>query len=108
MQMIEQLSKLSSRLQAVLESPAPSSALNKPASPARARRLGNGVLQRAVVGVLTEAREPMHLAAIHTAVEHLIGQRVSRESVSWCLRMDVKGERRHFERVSYGVYRLRV
>jgi hypothetical protein len=104
-QVIGQLSRPSSRLQAVLELSNPPDRPYRPVSPNPGKRLGNGVVQRAVVGVLSDARGPLHIAAIRAAVERLLGRPVSRESVSWCLRMDVKGEGGRFERVSYGVYR---
>jgi hypothetical protein len=69
-------------------------------------RLGNGVVQRAIVKVLASADQPMRLRAIHSAVEDLLGQAVSKESVSWCLRRSRSGERLRFERVAYGCYRL--
>ena len=70
-------------------------------------RLGNGVVQRAVVKVLTEACEPMRGADIHLAVERLLEHPVSKHSVSWCLATGARGNRQWFERVAYGCYRLR-
>lgn len=69
-------------------------------------RLGNGVVQRAIVNVLTSADQPMRLRDIHSAVEDWLGQAVSKESVSWCLRMSRTGAGLRFERVAYGSYRL--
>jgi hypothetical protein len=70
------------------------------------RRLGNGVVQRAVVKVLTVADAPMRRAGIHAAVERQLGQSVSKESVSWCLCSGSRGSEPRFERVAYGFYRL--
>jgi hypothetical protein len=71
------------------------------------KRLGNGVVKRAVVKVLASAEQPMRLAAVRAAVEQLLGQAISDESVSWCLRMGTRGNEPLFERVAYGCYRLR-
>jgi hypothetical protein len=71
-----------------------------------AGRLGNGVVQRAVVKVLTAADEPMRLRNIHEAVGKMLGRSVSYASVEWCLRMGIKGEVPRFERVQPGSYRL--
>jgi len=70
------------------------------------RRLGNGVVQRAVVKVLEVSDTPMRLADICAAVEARLGQSVSKESVSWCLRTGCGGDAPRFERVSYGCYQL--
>jgi hypothetical protein len=69
-------------------------------------RLGNGVVQRAVIKVLAAACGPMRGANIHLAVERLLGRPVSKHSVSWCLCVGVRAKEPRFERVSYGCYRL--
>jgi hypothetical protein len=69
-------------------------------------RLGNGAVQRAVVKVLAAADGPMRGVDIHRAVERLLGQSVSRHSVSWCLLSGVRAKEPRFERVSYGCYRV--
>lgn len=79
----------------------------RPESPSSERRLGNGVVQRAVVKVLAAAAKPMRAADIHTAVEGLLGHGVSKNSVSWCLAAGTRAKEPRFERVGYGVYRLR-
>jgi hypothetical protein len=71
------------------------------------RRLGNGVVRRAVVKVLAAADSPMRVVEIQKAVESALGHAASYESVSWCLRMGSRGGESHFERVSYYFYRLR-
>jgi hypothetical protein len=107
MQLIGQLSRPSPRLQAALDPHDASDASYTPISPGPARRrLGNGVVQRAVFSVLAETGGPMRLADIQADVERLLGQPVSMESVSWSLRVDANGERRCFERVERGLYRL--
>jgi hypothetical protein len=70
-------------------------------------RLGNGVVQRAVVKVLAAAEQPMRVAEIRIAVEAAFGHTVSYESVSWSLRAGSRGDDPHFERTSYWCYRLR-
>jgi hypothetical protein len=79
----------------------------KPVEPTRSsNRLGNGVVQRAVIKALAAAGEPMKVADIRAAAEQRIGQPVQNKSILWTLHMGVKGDRPRFERVSYGVYRL--
>lgn len=91
----------------MLDAKPDSAAHPAPAGRQPPKRLGNGVVQRATIKVLREAGQAMRLAAIHAAVERVLDRPVSIESVSWCLRMDVKRTRLHFERVESGVYRLR-
>ena len=69
-------------------------------------RLGNGVVQRAVVKVLVAAGGPMRGADIHLAVERLLGYPVSKHSVSWCLGAGARAKEPRFERVAYGRYQL--
>jgi hypothetical protein len=56
--------------------------------------------------VLASADEPMRLRDIHAAVESLLDQAVSKDSVDWCLRMSTEAGTPRFERVAYGLYRL--
>jgi hypothetical protein len=79
----------------------------RPEPPVATGRLGNGVVQRAVVKVLAAADGPMRGVDIHWAVERLLEQPVSKHSVSWCLLAGVRAKEPRFERVSYGTYRLR-
>jgi hypothetical protein len=111
MHLVGQLSNPSAALAAVFEAAAVvrqgprelrESVVVEPAS----RRLGNGVVQRAVVKVLAAADEPMRLRDIHGAVGRMLGRPVSYASVEWCLRMDVQGKAPRFERVQPGSYRL--
>lgn len=71
------------------------------------RRLGNGVVQRAVVKVLAAASGPMRDADVHQAVEQLLGRPVSKNSVSWSMAADARSEDPRFERTTRGYYQLR-
>jgi hypothetical protein len=71
------------------------------------RRLGNGVVQRAVVRVLGDADGPMRTGEVQAGVERLLGRPVAKESVSWSLRTGSRGTRPRFECVAYATYRLR-
>src|SRR5436305_13523976 len=50
-----------------------------------ARRLCNGELQRAVIGILEAADGPLSVAEVRLAVERSLGKVVSRSSVNACL-----------------------
>lgn len=69
-------------------------------------RLGNGVVKRAIVEALTAAHRSMTVADVQAAVEKLLGQSVSKDSINWCLSTGSRGSRPQFERVSRGCYRL--
>ncbi len=56
--------------------------------------------------VLAAANGPTRAAAIHLAVERVLDRAVSKESVSCCLRKDVRGAEPQFERVAVGYHRL--
>lgn len=70
------------------------------------RKLGNGVVQRAIVKALVAAERPMGLAEVQTEVESLLGQSVSLNSIKWCLSTGARGGKPRFERVARGCYRL--
>jgi hypothetical protein len=70
----------------------------------RARRPGWVV--DAVVRVLADDGGPMHWQQVHAAVEQLVGQPVSKDSVDWCLSSGARRKEPRFERVSPGCYRL--
>ncbi len=70
-------------------------------------KLGNGVVQAAVVKVLAAADRPMCLAEVRTAVDALFGQSVSKDSINWCLSTGARGKEPRFERTSRGCYQLR-
>jgi hypothetical protein len=83
------------------------SGLSRPAPEAsRKLRLGNGVVQRAVVEALAEADRPMDVGEAHATVEGLLGYPVSRDSVNSCLSTGARGARPKFQRVEPGNYRL--
>jgi hypothetical protein len=68
-------------------------------------RLGNGVVQAAVINALASADGPLRRSEIHAIVAERLGRPVSMESVSFVLRSGVRGEQRRFERATYGYYR---
>jgi hypothetical protein len=70
------------------------------------RRLGNGVVKAATIKVLATANRSWRLAEVHAAVEGLIGQPVSKDSINSCLSTGSLGSQRQFERVARGCYRL--
>jgi len=70
------------------------------------KRLGNGVVQRALIKALVEAGLAMSVGEAHAAAEALLGHRVSRGSVSSSLSTGARGTRRRFERVERGRYQL--
>jgi hypothetical protein len=74
--------------------------------PSRTKRLGNGVVQRAVRRALA-SRGPLSLPEVRSAVEEDIGKPVSRHSISWCLEKHANGPNALFARVSTGVYRVK-
>jgi len=78
----------------------------RPAPQPATGRLGNGVVQRAVVKVLAAAQQPAEIAAVHAAVESLLGRSVSKHSIYWCLSAGARGKAPRFERIAPGVYRL--
>jgi hypothetical protein len=65
-----------------------------------------GWVLNAVREVLADRAGPMRLMDIHAAMEHKLGQSVSKESVSWCLRMGTCGLDPQFVRVARGRYVL--
>jgi hypothetical protein len=85
--MVGQLSNPSAALAAVFEAaavvrPEPRDPRESIVVGPASRRLGNGVVQRAVVKVLAMAGRPMRVAEVHLAVEQLLGHPVSKHSVS--------------------------
>jgi hypothetical protein len=110
MHMVGQLSNPSAALAAVFEAAAavrpgprePQASVVEPAS----RRLGNGVVQRAVVKVLAVARRPMCGREVRLAVEDLLGHPVSENSISWCLAAGARRREPLFAKVTRGRYVL--
>ena len=76
------------------------------ATPQKTKRLGNDVVQRAVLRVLAGASGPLSVADAHRAVEERLGQPVSKASVNSCLSTGARGARPRVERVARGRYRL--
>ncbi|HME03528.1 MAG TPA: hypothetical protein VKG38_10920 [Solirubrobacteraceae bacterium] len=72
----------------------------------RTVRLGNGVVQRAVIKASVEADGPMDVGEAHSMVERLLGHPVSRDSVNSCLSTGARGALPNFQRVEPGRYRL--
>jgi hypothetical protein len=70
------------------------------------KRLGNGVIQRAVITALEEADGAMDVGEAHAAVEVLLRRTVSRDSVISCLSTGARAARCRFERVARGRYQL--
>ena len=85
----DQLSNPSSTLAAVLGAtgvvhPGPKESRESIGAEPALGRLGNGVVQRAVVKVLEVARRPMSRREVRLAVEDLLGHPVSEHSISTC------------------------
>jgi hypothetical protein len=65
-----------------------------------------GDIPKAIVKVLDEAKEPMHVSAIHRAVETHLGRPINPCSVKGRLSEGALRKKPRFERTSYGCYRL--
>lgn len=70
-------------------------------------RLGNGVVQRAVLKVLASAQRPLTVLEVQAGVADLLGHPVSKGSINCCLSTGALGDEPRFERVARGCYRLR-
>jgi hypothetical protein len=70
------------------------------------KRLGNGVVQRAVTRVLAVAGHALSVADVQGVVEERLGQPVSKDSVNSCLSTGARGAKPRFERMAPGCYRL--
>ncbi len=70
------------------------------------KRLGNGVVKRALIKALAVSDRPMGVCEAQVAVEALLGRPVSHDSVNSCLATGARGVRPSFERVAPGRYRL--
>jgi hypothetical protein len=110
MHLLERLTNLPAPLAAVFEAlpdePLPPSELPALPTPTTGR-LGNGVVQRAVVKVLAAAQRPLTVLEAQTAVADLLGHSVSRGSVNYCLSTGTLGREARFERLARGCYQLR-
>jgi hypothetical protein len=96
------LSSLARRLAALKVS----DAQPRPIKRQRQREHRPGWIADAVVRVLAHAGVPMHRQQVHAAVECLLGQPVSKDSVDSCLSGGARRKKPQFERVSSGCYRL--
>jgi hypothetical protein len=112
MRLVGQLSNPSPSLRAIFDA-LPDGSLEQSAEPYRpvvlapvARRLGNGVVQRAVVKVLAAATRPLTVLEAQVAVADLLGHSVSKGSINYCLSTGARGKTPRFERVARGCYRL--
>lgn len=65
-----------------------------------------GEIPKAITKVLAGAKEPMHVAAIHRAVEHQFGQAVNYRSVKSCLSDGARQAKPRFIRIAYGEYQF--
>jgi hypothetical protein len=72
-----------------------------------AKRLGNGAVKRAVVGVLAAADRALSVADVQGGVEERLGSPVSKDSVRSCLSSGARGLASRFERTAPGCYRLK-
>jgi hypothetical protein len=72
----------------------------------RTKRLGNGVVQRALIKALAVAGHPMGVCEAQAAVEALLGHGVSRDSVNSCLSTGACRVEPCFRRVAPGRYCL--
>jgi hypothetical protein len=79
-----------------------------PEPPLDGGRLGNGVVQRAVVKVLASAQRPLTVLETQAAVVDLLGHPVSKGSINCCLSTGALGSKPRFERTARGCYRLAV
>jgi hypothetical protein len=68
----------------------------------KTKRLGNCVVQRAVVQILAGADCVLSVADVHAAVEARLGQRVSEDSVRSCLSAGARGAEPRFRRIAPG------
>jgi hypothetical protein len=109
MDLVGQLSNPSAALGAVLEavSDEPIRATVRLEPQLEVGRLGNGVVQRAVVKVLASAQHPLTVLEVQMAVVDLLGHPVSKGSVNCCLSTGALGDEPRLERVARGCYRLR-
>ncbi len=107
--LVGQLSNPSAALTAVFEglSDEPIKAVARPEPQLDVGRLGNGVVQRAVVKALALAQRPLTVLETQAAVVDLFGHSVSKGSINCCLSTGALGDEPRFERVARGCYRLR-
>jgi hypothetical protein len=109
MHLVGQLSNPSELLESVLGG-VPGASRARRTEPVAAlsetKRLGSGVVQRALMKALAVSAGPMGVHEAQAAVEALLGHGVSRGSVNSCLSTGARGVRPGFERVAPGRYRF--
>ncbi len=107
--LVGQLSNPSSALQSILglSGNRVKARVMRPQAQPVQRRLGNGVVQRAVVKALASAQCPLTVLEVQAAVVELLGHPVSKGSINYCLSTGVLGHKPRFERVARGCYRVR-
>ena len=98
----ESLGQLAKKLAAVRAGGAP----RRPQASCRRRLRRPGWVLKAVVQVLADRSEPMHVSDIHAALEALVGEPVPPTSVRGTLAKHVAGSLRRFVRVAPGRYIL--
>ncbi len=94
----EQLTRLTRKLDQIEAG----AAAPRPTTPVRNVRVG--AVPEAIMRVLSASVEPMRMRDIHTEVEVLIGQPVSRSSVKNWLASHVRGEHAALVRLARGRY----
>ena len=92
------LSRLATRLAALKASDAPPRVIRSQ----RRRPRRPGWVGDAVARVMADQEEPLRVAQVHAAVEALLGEAVSKDSVNWCLSAGVHRKERLFVRVARG------
>lgn len=75
-------------------------------TPQRVRTRRPGWMQTALLAVIAERGEPMRVGEIHSAVEALVGEPVSKSSVNGVLSGNARAHS-SVVRVAKGIYRLR-
>jgi hypothetical protein len=94
MHLVEQLSNPSGPLETVFETlpDEPIKATARPEPQLDVGRLGNGVVQRAVVNVLVSVQLPLTVLEVQAAVVDLLGHPVSKGSINCCLSTGTLGD----------------
>jgi hypothetical protein len=96
------LSRLAEKLAGLRDSDAKPRAITS----RRLRPRRPGWVLDAVREVMADQVGPMRVAQVHAAVEALLGEAVSKDSVSWCLSAGAHKKERLFVRIARGRYVL--
>jgi hypothetical protein len=70
-------------------------------------RARSGAIPPAIIEVLAASSEPMHVREVHQAVERKLKTKISKHWLNCCLSTATTGDHPLFERIGYGLYRLR-